>query len=149
MPEDSAYLAGLIDTEGSIVFNYPENRIEAHIELKQNEYSENLDISKVIPKSNLKVYKNKKRNQNREKIFYSIRMSYASTDNMLPLYEYALRNRLYSDFKFFRIMQIKPFLKIRQYKNSKEKEELIIYKNQLRKFITYLNEHKKLPEYCE
>jgi len=37
VPYYSSYLAGLIDTDGSIVFNYPGNRIEVNIEFKNND----------------------------------------------------------------------------------------------------------------
>jgi len=149
VPENSAYLGGLIDTDGSIVFNYPGNRIEVHLELKDNEYSENLDLSKVIPGEHLEVYRYIKRNQNRDKIFYSIRMSYANVGSMRAIYEYVLKNRLYSDFKFFRVMQIKAFLEIRDFKNSPIPENRQVYKNFLIKFAKYLNEHKNLPDYCQ
>jgi len=37
VPHHSNYLAGLIDTKGSIIYNYPDNRIEVNIELKYND----------------------------------------------------------------------------------------------------------------
>ena len=36
-----SYFSGLIDTDGSIVFNYSENRIECNLELKYNDYIKN------------------------------------------------------------------------------------------------------------
>lgn len=42
------HLAGLIDTDGSIVFNYPGNRIELHLEFNFNEYTSVLDFSQAI-----------------------------------------------------------------------------------------------------
>lgn len=37
---------------------------------------------------------------------------------MVPLYDYFMLNRLYSDFKFFRVSQIKKFVQIRHFQNS-------------------------------
>lgn len=145
---DSAYLAGLVDTDGSIVFNYLNNRIELHIEIKQTDYSLNLNLTNVILFSNLKIYKYKKRNQTKDKIFYSIRFSYSSITNMLLLYNYFKKNRLYSDFKYYRIMSIKKFLELRCYKNyEKNSLEYRLYKSFLIKFFKYRNENKSLPKY--
>lgn len=147
---DSAYLAGLVDTDGSVILNYLNNRIELHIEVKQTEYSLNLDLTNVILGSNLKIYKYKKRNQTKNKIFYSIRFSYSSLDNMLLLYNYFKKNRLYSDFKYFRIMSIKKFLELRIYKNyEKNSLEYIAYKSFLIKFFKHMNLNKSLPKYLE
>jgi len=43
------YFSGLIDTDGSIVFNYPCNRIECNLEFKYNLYTQKLNFDKVIP----------------------------------------------------------------------------------------------------
>ena len=42
------YFAGLVDTDGSIVFNYNSNRIECTIEVKDNEYSIKLCLDDFI-----------------------------------------------------------------------------------------------------
>lgn len=42
------YFAGLIDTDGSIVFNYSSNRIECSVELKYNDYSKDLNFNNVL-----------------------------------------------------------------------------------------------------
>ena len=34
---------------------------------------------------------------------------------MLFIYDYFMHNRLYSDMKFYRVTQIKPFVEIRKY----------------------------------
>ena len=34
---------------------------------------------------------------------------------MLPLYNYFMVNRLFSDFKFYRVTQIKKFIEIRDF----------------------------------
>lgn len=146
--KDSCYLAGLIDIDGSIIFNYPGNRIEVHLEFKQNKYTELLDFSSVIENTVPKIYKYKKRNQSFNKIFYSIRFSFDNITHMLPIYYYLKKNRLFSDFKFFRGMQIKTFLFIRSYKHyPKDSYEYLGYKKFLIKFFIYLNTHKPLPKY--
>lgn len=148
IPSGSSYLAGLIDTHGSIVFNYPNNCIQVHLEFKQNIYTEVLDFSDVIENIIPKIYKYKKRNQSFNKIFYSIRFSYSNKGHMLPLYEYFRKNRLFSDFKFFRVMQIKKFLLLRSYKNyPKESYEFKMYQKFLKNFFIHLNNNKPLPYY--
>lgn len=148
IPKNSAYLAGLVDTDGSVVLNYNNNRIELHIEVKRTLYSLKLDLSKVIEFSNIKVYPFEKRNQKKNKIFYSIRFSFSSNNNMLLLYNYFKKNRLYSDFKFFRVMLIKKFLELRIYKNYPiDSLEYKMFKKFIFKFWSHLNYHKELPIY--
>lgn len=36
---------------------------------------------------------------------------------MPGLYDYFMRNKLYSDFKFYRVMKIKAFIAVRLFKN--------------------------------
>lgn len=148
IPKNSAYLSGLIDTDGSIVYNSLGNRIELNLELKWNEYSEKLDLSDVIEGYSPKVSKLIKRNQTRNKIFYSLRFSYNTVSGMPFVYNYIKNNRLYSDFKFYRGMKIKSFLEIRQFKNySVDSYEYLTYKKFLKKWFLHLNEHKPLPKY--
>ena len=144
----SAYLSGLIDTDGSIVYNNIGNRIDVSLEFQDNEYSALLDLSKVIPNTTLGVYRLQKRNQTAEKIFYSIRFTYQTVENMLPLYNYFLKNRLFSDMKFYRAMKIKKFLEIRSFHNyDKNTNQYKIYYEFIKDFYLYMNEHKALPEY--
>ena len=146
--KDSSYLAGLVDTDGTIVFNYPGNKIEVHIELKQTIYSLKLDLTQIIEYSNLKTYRYIKRNQTKDKIFYSIRFSFSSISNMLVLYKYFKKNRLYSDFKYYRVMSIKKFLELRLFKSySKDSVEFKLYKKFLYNFFIHMNQHKDLPDY--
>ncbi|KAJ1566188.1 hypothetical protein HK096_000006 [Nowakowskiella sp. JEL0078] len=51
------YFAGLVDTDGTVVFNYPGNRIECNLEFKYTEYSSKLCFDYVVPnaKPNLKI----------------------------------------------------------------------------------------------
>ena len=59
---------------------------------------------------------------------------------MVPLYDYFMVNRLYSDFKFYRVTQIKRFIEIRVFKISEFKSvEFQIYYNFLLDWIQYKN----------
>ncbi len=148
IPKNSAYLAGLIDTDGSFVFNYPNNRIELMLEFKQNVHTLDLDFSQVIEGAVPAVYKFIKKNQTADKIFYSIRFSFSCVSHMLPIYQYLKINRCYSEFKFFRGMQIIKFLQLRQFKTFPlDSAEFKLYNDFLIKFFSYLNENKPLPKF--
>jgi len=157
--ENSAYLAGLVDTDGSVVWNYQGDRaggpphpngrgprIDLFLEFQQNEYSQKLDLSHVIPGAVIKVYEFEKRNQTRGKIFYSKRFAYQSLENLLPVYNYFKLNRLYNDFKFYRIMQIKRFLDLRIFHNyPTDSPEYYLYYNFAKAWYTHMNLNKPLP----
>ena len=117
---NSTYLHGLIDTDGSIIYNYPSNRVELHLELKKTEYSERLDLSLAIPNATVRVHFFLKRNQTRKKIYYSIRFSFDTVGNMIHIYRFVQSFRLFSDFKYYRVNQIPTFLQVRQYKKEKK-----------------------------
>lgn len=124
------YFAGLIDTDGSIVFNFTNNRIECNLEFKYNEYTSKLNLDNVIPNYKpcilLRKHSSKKTNQ----IYKSIAFKFQTVKGMIPLYDYFMVNRLYSDFKFYRVTQIKKFIEIRGYKKSDfESVEFKIYSN--------------------
>jgi hypothetical protein len=147
---NSAYLSGLIDTDGSIVYNEKGNRIDVLLEFKENKYTSKLDITQVIPNTTVKVYRLLKRNQTAGKIFNSIRFSYQTVDNMLNIYNYILKNRLYSDIKFYRVMKIKKFLELRSFKNyNKNTTQYEIFIKFMREYMLYMNEQKELPEYLK
>lgn len=134
------YFAGLIDTDGSIVFNYPSNRIECNLELKWNKYSEKLILDYVIPYYKPSRYIRQKKNQTKGLIFQSIAFKYQTAGGMIFLYEYFMVNRLYCDLKFYRISKIKRFLTIRKYqKYPKTSLEFGIYSAFLYDFISHLN----------
>lgn len=146
--EGSAYLAGLTDTDGSVVFNNPGNKIVLTLEFQENEFSKKLDFSKVIKGTSPRVTNLIKRNQTKDKIFYSIRFSYDCVSDMQHIYEYFLKNRLYSNFKFFRVMKIKRFLELRPfYKHPENSPEYKLYHAFMTEFFKHLNEHKPLPAY--
>ena len=140
VPKNSFYLSGLIDTDGSISYNYSSNVITLTIELKQNEYSELLNLDYAIPGFEPKVYKLIKRNQTKNKTFYSIRFDFTNVNKMIYLYNFAMKSRLYSDFKFYRFCQIKSFLLIRHFKIAKKgSDEHKAYSKWVINFISNLN----------
>ena len=134
---DNAYLSGLVDTDGSIVYNYSGNRIECNLEMKENEYSRKLNLSKVIP--NCEPYIIHRTHKNSNKTYYSIAFKYQNVQNMIFVYEYFMKNRLYSDFKFYRVSKIKPFLIIRDFKNSNYEFEYKKYKQFMLDFLKNKN----------
>lgn len=135
------YFSGLIDTDGSIVFNYASNRIECNLELKYNEYSKRLNLDFVIPKYKPYVLLRKKKSSAKgEKKYKSIAFKFQTVKGMILLYDYFIKNRLYSDFKFYRITQIIHFLPIRNFKKSqKNSKEWSLYRNFLINWIRYKN----------
>jgi len=148
IPKNSSYLAGLIDTDGSFIFNYPGNKIELLLEFKQTEYTLKLDFSQVIDGAIPSVYKLEKNNQSVDKVFYSIKFGFSNVDHMLPVYEYLKKHRCYSDFKFFRGMQIKKFLELRKFKSyPHDSAEFLLYNDCIKNFFTHMNENIPLPKY--
>jgi len=135
------YFAGLIDTDGSIVFNYTGNRIELSLEFKFNEYSKKLCLDNVIHNAKPTIMKRKKNSSaGTSKIFNSINFKYQNVSHMLPLYDYVIKNRLYSDFKFYRVSQIPKFLEIRHFQKFPfESLEFKRYSTFLLNWIQYQN----------
>jgi hypothetical protein len=124
------YFSGLIDTDGSIVFNYNSNRIECNLEFKYNEYTQKLNFDNIIPYYKPYVLLRQQKNNKYKKIYKSISFRYQTVRGMMNLYDYFMRNRLYSDFKFYRVTKIKEFILIRNYKNEpKDSVEFKIYSN--------------------
>jgi hypothetical protein len=105
------YYAGLIDTDGSIVFNYAGNRIECNLEFEYNEYSSKLNFDNTILNSKPSILKRKRSPS-------SIAFKFQNVNSMLFIYDYFMHNRLYSDMKFYRVSKIKPFIEVRKYKTS-------------------------------
>ncbi len=126
------YLAGLVDTSGSIVYNYNRNVIECHLEFKNNDYSGKLNLNQVIPYYMPKVFIKKSNNY--------IRFRYQKSTPMVYLYDYFMKNRLYSDFKFYRVSKIKKFITIKNYKFHNESlPSKKIYNDFITNFIKYQN----------
>jgi hypothetical protein len=138
---NDSYLSGLIDTDGSVVFNYTGNRIELSLEFKYNEYSNKLCLDNVIPNAKPIILKRIKSSAaGTRKIYNSINFKYQNVSHMLPLYDYVMKNRLYSDFKFYRVSQIPKFLEIRHFqKFSFESLEFKRYSTFLLNWIQYQN----------
>lgn len=113
------YFSGLVDTDGSIVFNYSGNRIECNLEFQYNEYSSKLNFDNTI--ANCKPYKiirNKSSTRQGPKQFSSIAFKFQNVNSMPFIYDYFMHNRLYCDMKFYRVTKIKSFIEIRKYKTS-------------------------------
>lgn len=138
-----SYFAGLIDTDGSIVFNYGGNRIECNLEFKYNEYTSKLNFDNTISNSKPTILIRKKSLRTKSggnKDFTSIAFKFQNVNNMLFIYDYFIRNRLYCDMKFYRVTKIKPFLEIRKYKKyPKYSIEHKIYSNFIIDWLKYEN----------
>lgn len=138
--KNDPYFSGLIDTDGSIVLNHASNRIECNLEVKYTEYSKKLNLDNVIENYKPKIYLREKTNQTPGAKFKSIAFKYQTAGNMINLYNYFMVNRLYSDFKFYRVSKIKKFLEIRHYNKAiKGSKEYHIYTTFLFDWIQYSN----------
>lgn len=104
------YFSGLVDSKGSILYNFSSNRIECHIDLKYNINSLKLSFDHIIP--GYKPYVSKKRNKDYPRILFK----FQSVKGMSLLCDYFVENRLYSNFKFSRVNKIRKFIEIRDYK---------------------------------
>ena len=135
------YFSGLVDTDGSIVFNYAGNRIECNLEFQYNEYTSKLNFNSTIFNSKPFVIKRSKYHKNLSTVkFISIAFKFQNVNNMLFIYNYFMQNRLYSDMKFYRVSKIKPFIEIRKYKKSiKGSIEHKIYSDFVIDWIKYEN----------
>ena len=77
------YFAGLIDTDGSIVFNYAGNRIE----FKLSEYTSKLNFDNTVLNCKPYIVKRKKSSKtNDSKTFSSIPFKFQNVNNMLYIY---------------------------------------------------------------
>ena len=135
------YLAGLVDSDGSIIFNYAGNRIECNLEFQYNEYTSKLNFDNTILNSKpFTIIRKKSSAFAAPKHFTSIAFKFQNVDNMLFIYDYFMHNRLYCDMKFYRVTKIKPFIEIRKYKtSSRHSVEHKIYSDFLIDWIKYDN----------
>lgn len=135
------YFAGLVDTDGSIVFNYAGNRIECNLEFQYNEYTSKLNFDNTILNCKPTILKrNKSSVSNGPKDYRSIAFKFQSVYSMLFIYDYFMHNRLYSNMKFYRVTKIKSFIEIRKYKTfPKYSIEHRIYSNFVIDWIKYEN----------
>lgn len=133
--EDS-YFAGLVDTDGSIVFNYTSNRIECILQVKQNQYTDRLDFNHFL--KNQIPYVSSRANTGRK--YSSITFRFQNVGVIVPLYEYFIKHRLYSDLKYYRIAKTKRFIEIRHfYLSAFDSVEYKIYSRFLENWIKYCN----------
>lgn len=135
------YFAGLVDTDGSIVFNYAGNRIECNLELQYNEYTSKLNLDNTILNCRpFTVIRKKSSKSPGSKDFTSIAFKFQNVNSMLFIYDYFMHNRLYCDIKFYRVAKIKSFIEIRKYKTSPiHSPEHKIYSNFVIDWIKYEN----------
>jgi hypothetical protein len=103
------YFSGLVDTDGSIVFNYAGNRIECNLEFQSNDYTSKLNFDNTVLNCKPTILKRKKSSGlSGPKDFSSIAFKFQNVNNMLFIYDYFMHNRLYCDMKFYRVTKIKP-----------------------------------------
>lgn len=138
------YFSGLVDTDGSIVFNYAGNRIECNLEFQYNEYTSKLNFDNTLfnckPYVIIRKKSSIKGNGYATKNYTSIAFKFQNVNNMLFIYDYFMHNRLYCDMKFYRVTKIKPFIEIRKYKTSPlHSVEHKIYSNFVIDWIKYEN----------
>ena len=135
------YFAGLVDTDGSIVFNYAGNRIECNLEFQYNEYTSKLNFDHTILNCKPAILIRKKSSSlGGYKDFASIAFKFQNVNSMLFIYDYFMHNRLYCDMKFYRVTKIKAFIEIRKYKTSpRDSVEHKIYSNFVIDWIKYEN----------
>ena len=114
-----SYFSGLVDADGSIVFNFSGNRIECNLEFLYNDYTSKLNLDSTLLNSKPAIFKRKKSTKSGDSINYSfIAFKFQTVNNMIFIYDYFMHNRLYCDMKFYRVTKIKPFIEIRKYKTS-------------------------------
>ena len=77
---------------------------------KDNKYTRKLNLDNVIPFYKPSIAFRKSHD--------SLTFKYQTVGGMVFLYDYFMKNRLYSDFKFYRVSKIKGFILIRDYKND-------------------------------
>lgn len=135
------YYAGLIDTDGSIVFNYSGNRIECNLEFQYNEHTSKLNFDNTVLNCKPFIIKrNKSSSSGLNKKFVSIAFKFQNVNSMLFIYDYFMHNRLYSDIKFYRVTKIKSFIEIRKYKTyPKHSAEHKVYSSFIIDWIKYEN----------
>lgn len=135
------YFSGLIDTDGTIVYNYSGNRIECNLEIKYNHYSKKLNLDNVIPNYKPCILLRKHKSSSEGKNLYnSIAFKFQTVKGMVFLYDYFMKNRLYCDFKFYRVSKIKQFIIVRNYKDDpKDSIEYKIYSDFILDWIQYRN----------
>ena len=102
------------------------------LEFERYEYSSKLNFDNVIP--NYKPAVSFRESHN------SITYKYQNVKGMVFIYDYFMKNRLFSDFKFYRVSKIKEFILIGNYKNDpKDSLEFKKYSDFVLNWIQYKN----------
>lgn len=135
------YFSGLVDTDGTIVYNFQGNRIECNLEFQYNQFTSKLNFDNTIFYTKpATLIRNKASNKGGPKSYTSIAFKFQNVNSMLFIYDYFMQNRLYSDMKFYRVSKIKPFIEIRKYKCSPSNSvEHKIYSDFIIDWIKYEN----------
>nr|YP_010259447.1 LAGLIDADG endonuclease [Stachybotrys chlorohalonata]UIX25743.1 LAGLIDADG endonuclease [Stachybotrys chlorohalonata] len=136
IPANDPYFGGLVDIIGSIHFNFTCNRIECSLKFKYDISTSKLCLDFVVP-----YYKpSKVYGLNSLNLYKDINFKFKTVKGMIYLYNYFMENRLYSDYKFYRVSKIKDFIMIRNYKYSDYNSiEYILYSKFLLNWIQYKN----------
>ncbi|RKF58646.1 hypothetical protein OnM2_066032 [Erysiphe neolycopersici] len=128
--------AGLVDRDGSIVFNYAGNRIECNLEFKYNEYTSKLNFDNTILHSKPFIIKRAKSSKSGgPKDYISIAFKFQSIILRCKILFPGGESRRVGGFPDGnpggdRVMKIKSFFEIRKYKTSpKHSLEHRIYSN--------------------
>lgn len=130
-----AYLAGLIDSDGWVSLNYEQNCIVVGVELNMSPAVEDLNFDYVIPYAKPNMFVRVTASGKK-----SLRVIYQSVHGMSAVYDYFLKRRLVSDFKFRRVLSIKKFLNLRHYKTCAHGSvEQQIYSRFCVNFLSYQN----------
>lgn len=135
------YFSGLIDSKGTIYFNYTCNRIECNLQLPYNQNSIKLNFNHTLLSCKPNVFiRNKYYNNEGILIDQSINFKYQNINDMFYIYDYFLKCKLYSDFKNYRAKNILLFLDVRELKYFPiHSNEHNIYYNFIINYIKYKN----------
>jgi len=116
---ESSYMAGLVDTDGTIVYNKANNQIRVVIANKRKENLTFIPIGTIYySKSGYGHYV----------------VQIEKLADITRMVEYFNRYRLYSDKKYKRVLSIKRFLEIRSYKKSADPVQVKIFETFIKKF---------------
>jgi hypothetical protein len=131
------YFAGLIDSIGSIILNFRLNTIECSMRIYYKNFAK-LDLARILPMYVPIIFLTK--SSSRFNFMNNYLLRFKSQDRMLFLYDFVISTHLFSDFKLYRILSIKEFLIVRQYKNEKFTSVCYTYYSRfILKWIKYKN----------
>ena len=108
------YFAGLIDSKGTIDFDYINNIIECNLTFKYNEYTSKLNFNKTLLNFSTPTIIVHGTNSKLNSRFISYK--FQNEMKMLFIYDYFMSTGLYSERKFYKAAKIKDFILIRKYK---------------------------------